>query len=372
MQVAFYFTLGVSIEQWEARGLLERELYHLNPNQSSKIDKLIVIHYGQHSEEIKNFNTSDVEIISYPKSFPKSKFYFIIWSFLLPILITFRYKSIDIHITNQMSGWVPAYLSSLFSRSQFVLRAGYIKSQLELNLRRRNLLHITFLVINDYFAYLFADKVIVTSHINKKWLINRFRFQKEIIVIPSITSIKRSSPVKEVINRKRDFLMINRLSDEKNVSNGIEAIIQAGFSVDCFGDGPLYADLNQKYEVNNKVKILGQKENSYLQKIMMEYKYFLLASPFEGLPKALLEAVSCGCICIGVDTDGVKEVIEDNFNGFLADGPSVLEIQQAILRVKFLHSSEIRRIQENSIKHYQKKFSTKSILNEYNNKVFIN
>ena len=50
------------------------------------------------------------------------------------------------------------------------------------------------------------------------------------------------------------------------------------------------------------------------------------------MPKTLLEAMACGCICIGTPVCGIDEVIDDGVNGFLAAGTGTEGIIQAIRR----------------------------------------
>jgi glycosyltransferase involved in cell wall biosynthesis len=44
---------------------------------------------------------------------------------------------------------------------------------------------------------------------------------------------------------------------------------------------------------------------------------FMMSSSFEGLPIALLEAMSMGCAIVSTDAGGIKEVIQNNENGIL-------------------------------------------------------
>lgn len=48
------------------------------------------------------------------------------------------------------------------------------------------------------------------------------------------------------------------------------------------------------------------------------------------MPKALLEAMACGCICLGTDVMGINEVIQDNYNGYLSKGTSSNDIYKML------------------------------------------
>ena len=50
---------------------------------------------------------------------------------------------------------------------------------------------------------------------------------------------------------------------------------------------------------------------------MSTFKFFILPSRFEGSPKAVLEAMSVGCIVIANDLPEIREIIENNWNGLI-------------------------------------------------------
>jgi glycosyltransferase involved in cell wall biosynthesis len=52
------------------------------------------------------------------------------------------------------------------------------------------------------------------------------------------------------------------------------------------------------------------------------------------MPKSLLEAMSCGLICIGTNVEGINEVISDGIDGFLANGTNAESIAIALNRAK--------------------------------------
>jgi glycosyltransferase involved in cell wall biosynthesis len=58
----------------------------------------------------------------------------------------------------------------------------------------------------------------------------------------------------------------------------------------------------------------------------------VLPSRYEGLPLAIVEAMSCGRTCIVTDVSGNGELIEDGVTGFLAEGASVTSLDRALER----------------------------------------
>lgn len=70
-------------------------------------------------------------------------------------------------------------------------------------------------------------------------------------------------------------------------------------------------------------------------KVVAEYlqlcDVFLLPSVWDGLPNALLEAMSCGCVCIASDAGGIPEVIEHDVNGFILSRSQLHRLGDAVL-----------------------------------------
>lgn len=84
------------------------------------------------------------------------------------------------------------------------------------------------------------------------------------------------------------------------------------------GDGVL------RNEVQQKVRALDMPSPVYLAGLQTEMRpwlkamdIFMMSSEFEGLPIALLEAMSMGCMPACTGAGGIPEVIKDNVNGVL-------------------------------------------------------
>ena len=66
-----------------------------------------------------------------------------------------------------------------------------------------------------------------------------------------------------------------------------------------------------------KANFLGRFMNNELANIYNQYLVYVLCSKYEGNPKSLLEAMSCGLIVIGTDVPGINNIITSGKNGFL-------------------------------------------------------
>ena len=85
------------------------------------------------------------------------------------------------------------------------------------------------------------------------------------------------------------------------------------------GDGPLRTELQAKAKAMGLEKVVlfpGLQANSVSWMSAMDI--FLMTSDFEGMPLALLEAMSSGCAVVSTSVGGVPEVITHGKNGLLA------------------------------------------------------
>ncbi|ACV63626.1 glycosyl transferase group 1 [Desulfofarcimen acetoxidans DSM 771] len=86
------------------------------------------------------------------------------------------------------------------------------------------------------------------------------------------------------------------------------------------GEGKLREELTKKINslgLNEQVELLGMVNN--VVKVLYELDLFVLPSYTEGMPNALLEAMSAGKCVIASRVGGIPEIIEDGHNGLLVE-----------------------------------------------------
>ncbi len=108
------------------------------------------------------------------------------------------------------------------------------------------------------------------------------------------------------------------------------------------GDGILRAELEtqiQELGLSESVKLLGK--SHHVARFLCIADIFVLPSRWEGLPIALLEAMSVGLPVVATRVEGVDEVVFDGEHGLLVDVGDINALAQAILQL--LRDPEIRR-----------------------------
>ena len=68
--------------------------------------------------------------------------------------------------------------------------------------------------------------------------------------------------------------------------------------------------------IDAPVKIISKFSNNDLPDVLNNSTFYLSTSLFEGSPKSILEAMSCGLITIAYEAPGVNEILNNN-NGIL-------------------------------------------------------
>lgn len=123
------------------------------------------------------------------------------------------------------------------------------------------------------------------------------------------------------------IVAVGRLSNQKNYQMLIEAfsIIKDDFpqcNLEIYGEGPLRDELDsliKKYGLSDRVFLMGAFPD-VLERIYGS-RLFVMSSKYEGMPNALMEAMSMGIPVISTDCPcgGPSELIQDGVNGFLCE-----------------------------------------------------
>ena len=77
------------------------------------------------------------------------------------------------------------------------------------------------------------------------------------------------------------------------------------------------------------------------------------------MPKTLLEAMACGCVCLGTNVDGIEEVLEDHVTGFVASNVSEAVVTETLREM--IAYENWRLISENAALFIQKEFSLEGV-----------
>ena len=157
-----------------------------------------------------------------------------------------------------------------------------------------------------------------------------FNFIKSIVpnanveIINNAVKIPKEQKLKSSDENK--FLFLGALIERKGVQDLIEAakILKSKgikkFKCLIAGDGPekdKLVNLVKKYELEDNFEFLGWINGIQKQELLINSDVLILPSYNEGLPIAILEAMSYSLPIISTDVGSISEAVKENCNGYL-------------------------------------------------------
>ena len=170
---------------------------------------------------------------------------------------------------------------------------------------------------------------------------------KKIRIIPNGVDIKKFRPLRE--GRDNWILWGGRFVPQKGLEYLIKAlhfVIEKNSEVKLVltGDGPLFPKIQsmvKNLKLERNVLFKGRVPREKLPYIISTASIYVLPSLKEGMPFALLEAMSCGKAVIGSDIPGINDIITHEKNGILVPPRNSTALADAILMM--LKNEELRK-----------------------------
>ena len=200
-----------------------------------------------------------------------------------------------------------------------------------------------------------AHTLIAVSEQTRQQAIDEGVWENRITAIPNAVKALDTSSANRVairselgLNESDIFLLsIGRLTYQK----GHEFLIQAMSKVvrhfpnaktGICGDGPLRSQLEEQIkeaDLSKQVFLLGAWED--VAPLLASADIFILPSRWEGLSRALMEAMAAGLPVIATQVDGIKDLITDGVNGLLVPSEDAEALGNSILQL--IEDTEMRK-----------------------------
>ncbi|MCM8808457.1 MAG: glycosyltransferase family 4 protein, partial [Candidatus Omnitrophica bacterium] len=233
------------------------------------------------------------------------------------------------------------------------------------------------LKLGEFFAVKFADRVIVVSDTIKEFIEEKYD-RKDLIVIPNGINIQEFvSPggtlKKYNLEPKKYILCVARFVPEKGLHDLINAYKKIGnpnFKLVIVGDADIETDYSRKIKTTakniNGIVLTGILTGKDLNEIYSNAGLFVLPSYYEGLPIALLEALSYGLPVLVSDIPQHKEIPLPQFRYFPCGDVEKLKEKIVELYCKGISQEEKEFILEYLKENYNWDKSVKKVLEVYN------
>lgn len=224
------------------------------------------------------------------------------------------------------------------------------------------------LLLKKYCNYIFnkVDKIIVLSNSWKDFFNNFVQADKIEVLNNSVPITNIQKDIIKAEKEKVTFLFMGRLGERKGVYDLIETIsriynnlkYKGRFEVVLAGDG----------EVSNVDKIIKEKNLDQViinvgwisgnkkEELLRNSDVFVLPSYNEGLPMAILEAMSYHLMCISTNVGGIPEVIKNGIDGYINDPGDNEKLYNCMINV--IDNQELRmKMSENAFKNVYENFN---------------
>lgn len=141
--------------------------------------------------------------------------------------------------------------------------------------------------------------------------------------------------------RPVDIVFLGRLEPVKGVGNIIQALPNIidqypNLQMKFIGTGGQRAELEtfvEEHNISDHVTFTGWIDREEVPDHLNNAQILLMPSVSEGVPKTILEAMSCGTIPIATPVGGIPDIVEDGKNGFLLKNTNPETIERTISSV---------------------------------------
>lgn len=311
------FTKSVSLQDWSRVGILEREC---KPYLRLAKDGWNVnfVTYGDGSDLDFNEMLAPINILCNRWEFEPERY-----KKLIPNLFAEMLQRSDVIKIHQIEGGEVALRCCERWKKPLLVRCGYLASHTgseRVQVGRISESELRYIVELERRLFEFGSEIIVTTRAIRDHIVREYAVREEkVSVIPNYVDTELFSP-KPNESKKNKVVFVGRLSAEKNLSKLVLACHELGLPLEIIGDGPAQQELNDlSISLGSEVIFHGSLAHEELPEHLRASKIFALLSLYEGNPKALLEAMSCGMTILGTNVKGIRELIEDGVNGILCD-----------------------------------------------------
>jgi glycosyltransferase involved in cell wall biosynthesis len=307
-----FFTRGVSLQTWYEMGMYDREVALYRKLQKRGV-RVSFITYGDRGDLQFRTDLPGINILCNRWNLNRR-----IYEKLVPFLHALKLQDANIFKSNQTSGAEIALRAANLWKKPFIARCGFMWSEF---LARQNGYYSSEFshacVIEDE-IFSNAEKVVVTTPRMQSDIEKRVKRAKgKTVVIPNYVATDIFVP-DSVSVKEFDLIFVGRLTPEKNVNKLLEAVCDLQLNLLVIGKGKLREELQRKYgSMDGRLQWIDKVANNQLPRFLNRSKIFILPSIYEGHPKSLIEAMSCGMAVIGADSPGINEIIKHGENGWL-------------------------------------------------------
>ncbi len=172
----------------------------------------------------------------------------------------------------------------------------------------------------------FTHTITVSDYLSKQCLKHHY---KRYSIIPCGTPIIESINIRSLANNKLKVIYAGRLEIEQKqilrLTNAFISTAKTNSNIEftICGSGSQQQNIEnliKKIDSTGRVNYIGAIKPSQVYSVISEHHVYTLMSDYEGMPVALMEAMSCGLVpvCLSEES-GINEIIQHGVNGFIVN-----------------------------------------------------
>ncbi|MAE49230.1 hypothetical protein CMI48_00210 [Candidatus Pacearchaeota archaeon] len=183
-----------------------------------------------------------------------------------------------------------------------------------------------------------AEKIICLGHDS----LEHYSKMKECVIIPNGIDTKRFSPGQGA--RGKTIVSVARFTEQKALDKLLLAMDDLkDYKVNMVGLGPLEPMVKKMCSERKNCEFLGYKTQEQIVPYNKRARFTILPSLFEGLPIAMLEAMSCGVIPITTPVGDIPLTVKDGKTGFILKDNSAKTIVETVRRAEKTNLKKISK-----------------------------
>lgn len=166
---------------------------------------------------------------------------------------------------------------------------------------------------------------------------------------------------------------VGRPSYQKNIEQMIRVLHEvnkeAKIHLIVMGVGPVSDQLEsvknliQELNMSNEVTLLDWTERTDVFNIISQSRFYISTSRYEGMPYSIIESLALSKVCVVTNCDGNKDLIIDNYNGFVVDNEDAKSFKSKILEL--LSDEELlNKFSKNALTSYSENYNIKKNIAE--------
>ena len=187
-----------------------------------------------------------------------------------------------------------------------------------------------------------SNKIGTRGEKSQEWLIKN-GIKKDKLFIPHNTFDFNDYKIDKNIIKEYDLIYVGLLRNYKRVDLLIDVINilvnkknMKKIKLAIIGDGPLKNKLIQKIDSMNlsqNIIFLGYGDIAFLNKNLNKSKLFVMTSYGEGLPMAIVEALSCGLPAVAFNDADIPDILINDYNGYLPELGDIVSFSNYVHKI---------------------------------------